>query len=88
MRVVIGWAGFSIEQSAWNNHCGVALFIMRPHSKNLHGFYRIQHLINKAMLDIDSARISTAHVTNQFLKERWSLIGIATRINNNLPPAA
>ncbi len=52
------------------------LFIVRPHSNDLHCLAFIEHLIDQTMLNIYASRICTCKIADQLLKRWWILVGI------------
>lgn len=46
------------------------LFVMCPHTKDLYCFAAGEYLINKTMLNVDSAGISSCQVAHEFFKRR------------------
>ena len=52
---------------------------MSPHSDRFDGFDIVKDLVNKAMLDIYSARGSTGKVSHKFLVWRWVLIRVFSK---------
>jgi hypothetical protein len=46
---------------------------MGPHPKNLYNSLVFQHLVNKAMLNVNPTGIGSSKIANQFFERRWSL---------------
>lgn len=65
--------------SSVTKHDLLVLFVMGPHSDHLYCSDFLQDLINKTVLDIDSAGISSRKVADKFLEGRWRLVWILSK---------
>lgn len=53
------------------------LFVMRPHADDLHRFFGWEHLVDEAVLDVDSARVGAGKIADELLKWRRVLKGVS-----------
>ena len=56
--------------------CPFFLLVMGPHSYNLHGLDVFQDLVYEAVLNVDTARISSGQIANWLFIRRGGLEGI------------
>ena len=49
------------------------LFVVSPHTDDLHGVLFFEDLIDESVLDIDPAGVSSSKVANEFLEWWWVL---------------
>ena len=69
MRWTVMDCGAGCNNSPW-------LLVMRPHPDHLYGPLAFQHLIDRAMLDINPAGAKPSEVPGKFLKRRGLLKGV------------
>jgi hypothetical protein len=63
------WIGIPIN--------AISSLIMRPHAQDFDDSLFFKNLINKPVLDVNTARVGACQITNQFFVRRRILIRIA-----------
>src|SRR5690554_2336120 len=61
-----------VTRARWSH----VLLVVAPEPEDLHHSLVLEHLVDQAMLDIDTARIGPGEVTDKLLERGWLAVGV------------